>query len=251
MKDFKQHILEKLKVNANKNHDPRDYETVDMLSANALDKRKFREYLQDCLKRDKYEIQSSDFEFHNTKVLYYYDKYLRSLCSYSVNDTYIDLYDRIIDTLKEDHFINEKLKISSNRSTGYTLFPETPEELDKMVELEIKNNGPNCSLNHIDVSGLKDLSYVFSNSKFNGDISKWDVSNVEDMYALFRESDFTGENGDISGWDVSNVTCMRKTFKGSKFNVDISDWDVSNVTDMKGIFTNCPLQNNPPKWYKE
>ena len=116
MKDFKQHILEKLKVNANKNHDPRDYETVDMLSENALDKRKFREYLQDCLNRDKYNMQSSDFEFHNTKVLYYYGKYVRSLCSYSVNDTYIELYDRIIDTLKEYHFINEKLKLKK----GYT-----------------------------------------------------------------------------------------------------------------------------------
>ena len=120
-------------------------------------------------------------------------------------------------------YITEKLKISKN-NTSYTLFPETTEELDKMVATEIANKGPNCSLNHIDVSGLEDLSYVFSNTKFNGDISEW---------------------------DVSNVTCMRRMFKGSKFNGDISKWDVSNVNDMRGMFDKCPLQNNPPKWYKE
>lgn len=119
MKEFNIYLIEKLKVNTNKIYDPRDYETVDMLSKNALDKRKFREYLQDCLKRDKYDIQATDFEFLNDKVLFYYDKHLRSLCSYSVNDTYIDLYDRIIDTLKEDHFINEKLKISSKNIKEY------------------------------------------------------------------------------------------------------------------------------------
>lgn len=114
MKTFKQHILEKLKIDTSKNSDPRDYETVDMLSSNASDKRKFLEYLQDCLKRDKYGIQSYNFEFHNSKVMYYYDKYMRSICKYSVNDTYIELYDRIIDELRKDNFIHEKLKVRTD-----------------------------------------------------------------------------------------------------------------------------------------
>lgn len=114
MKSFKQHIFEKLKVNADKNSDPRDYETVDMLSTNASDERKFLEYLQDCLKRDKYRIAAYNFEFGNNKVMYYYDKYMRSLCNYSVNDTYIELYDRIIDELKKDNFIHEKLKVRTD-----------------------------------------------------------------------------------------------------------------------------------------
>ena len=29
---------------------------------------------------------------------------------------------------------------------------------------------------------------MFENSKFNGDISKWDVSNVKDMGAMFYNS---------------------------------------------------------------
>ena len=49
-------------------------------------------------------------------------------------------------------------------------------------------------------------------SKFNGDISKWNTSNVKDMYAMFEDSQF---NGDISAWDTSNVMDMEDMFKGS------------------------------------
>ena len=50
----------------------------------------------------------------------------------------------------------------------------------------------------------------------------------------FKPNDF---NEDISRWDVSNVTDMSAMFMGaSKFNQDISKWDVSNVTWMKNMF---------------
>ena len=71
------------------------------------------------------------------------------------------------------------------------------------------------------------MSYMFCYSEFNGDISNWDVSNVEDMDFMFSESKFTGENGDISKWDVSNVK------------------------NMKYMFYDTPLYKNPPKWYKK
>jgi hypothetical protein len=65
-------------------------------------------------------------------------------------------------------------------------------------------------------------------------------------------SEFTGENGDISGWDVSNVKDMWGMFKMSKFNTDISDWDVSGLVIISSnIFWDCPLENNPPKWYRK
>ena len=67
---------------------------------------------------------------------------------------------------------------------------------------------------------------MFFNSNFNGDISNWNVSNVENMGTMFQYSEFTGENGDISNWDVSNVK------------------------NMYHMFYKSPLEKNPPKWYK-
>jgi surface protein len=43
------------------------------------------------------------------------------------------------------------------------------------------------------------MSWMFANSAFNGDISKWDVSSVEDMSGMFARSVF---NGDISQWKI-------------------------------------------------
>ena len=85
--------------------------------------------------------------------------------------------------------ICEKLKVSSNN--GYikpTLFPETRYELLEIIEDEISKNGNECSLNHIDVSKITDMSQLFYYSKFNGDISGWDVSNVKDMTFMFHNS---------------------------------------------------------------
>ena len=55
----------------------------------------------------------------------------------------------------------------------------------------------------------------------NGDLSKWDVSNVTNMNLMFYKSKF---NGDISQWDVSNVIFMQSLFDGSAFNGDLSKW---------------------------
>ena len=80
---------------------------------------------------------------------------------------------------------------------------------------------------------ITDMSYLFRSSKFNGDISSWDISNVKDMGNMFDFSEF---NGDISNWDVSNVTNMDYLFNASKFNGDISNWDVSSVVNMSAMF---------------
>ena len=104
--------------------------------------------------------------------------------------------------------IFEKLKVSKSRLVHH---PKNKEELVDLIIKEIETNGPNCSLNHIDVSNIDDMSYLF-----------------------------LGGTVEYSDHPVL-----------SSFNGDISNWGVSNVTDMSYMFLHTPLEKNPPKWYKE
>jgi len=157
-----------------------------------------------------------------------------------------------------------------------TVQPKDYYELIGIIDEQIQKNGWECDLNFIDVSKIDTMSYLFSDGdfrsnfkKFNGDISKWDTSNVKDMSGMFYQSKFTGDisqfdvsnvinmqsmferskfNGDISKWDVSNVTDMSYIFGYSQFNGDISDWDVSNVTDMTGTFMSSKFNGDISSW---
>ena len=53
--------------------------------------------------------------------------------------------------------------------------------LQQVIEQRISTYGNNADLNDLDVSNVKDMSRLFENSEFTGDISGWDVSNVKDM----------------------------------------------------------------------
>ena len=94
------------------------------------------------------------------------------------------------------------------------------------------------------------MSEMFNSSKFNGDISQWDVSNVTNMSFMFNGSAFSNNqfNGDISKWDVSNVTNMRAMFYHSQFNGDISQWDVSQVRDVSAMFHSSKFNGDISKW---
>ncbi len=86
--------------------------------------------------------------------------------------------------------------------------------------------------------GYRDEESKIDTSLFNEDISKWNVSNVNDMSRLFENC--LHFNQDISSWDVSNVNDMSRLFENCiHFNKDISSWDVSNVNNMSRLFENC------------
>ena len=123
--------------------------------------------------------------------------------------------------------------------------PTTKLKLARIIEDTIEQEGLNCDLNFIDTSLITDMSWLFSSSKFNGNISNWDVSNVTNMYYMFWDSKF---NGDISKWDVKNVRDMKGMFGNSQFNRDISNWDVSNVKDMNHMFCLSPFNGDISNW---
>ena len=134
----------------------------------------------------------------------------------------------ILEHIENSNFsIVERLHINKDTTNYYNYHPKTKEELKLLINNLIKERGNEADLNDIDTSEITDMSYMFTYSKFNGDISNWDVSKVKNMGYMFWDSSFTGKNGDISNWDVSNVKNMSYMF-------------------------NCsPLEKNPPKWYKE
>ena len=127
------------------------------------------------------------------------------------------------------------------KNISYKYFPKTKRELQDIILQRIKDEGNKVDLNDIDVSNITDMSSLFLGTDFNGDISKWDVSNVKNMYGMFYKC--TNFNKDISAWDVSKVTNMNCMFyKCETFNQDISCWDVSGVKNNNFIFYMSPIE---------
>ncbi len=65
-------------------------------------------------------------------------------------------------------------------------------------------------------NGIHRVSFMFSDAyKFNGDISKWDTSDVTNMSSMLHGAN--SFNGDLSNWDTSNVV---KGFEHHYFHVN-------------------------------
>ena len=133
------------------------------------------------------------------------------------------------------------IKIGKNilSFSTYSCQPKTREELERIINERIKQYGPNCDLNNVDVALIDDMSELFIDTQFNGDISKWNTSNVIYMTSMFYRSKF---NQPIGNWDVSNVKSMNCMFYDSDFNKDISNWKILDYCDANLMFSGCPIK---------
>lgn len=92
-------------------------------------------------------------------------------------------------------------------------------------------------------NSVRDLSFAFSGSTGNPDITGWDVSQVTTMTGMFQNA--TAFNRNIGPWSTSSVTNMRSMFaNATAFNQELSSWDVSNVTNMRSMFDGAISFNN-------
>ena len=100
-----------------------------------------------------------------------------------------------------------------------------------------------------DLSGVTSMERMFqSASKFDGDLSGWNVSAVTSMERMFQSA--SKFDGDLSGWNVSAVTNMDDMFGlAAAFNSPLNDWDVSAVTNMASMFNSAAAFNSPLNYW--
>jgi hypothetical protein len=90
-------------------------------------------------------------------------------------------------------------------------------------------------LPYMDTSQMTSFAKVVFMEDFNEDISRWDVSNVEDMSFLFYNQQVF--NQPLETWNVGNVRSMVGMFRMTgAFNQPLGKWDVSNVEDFADMF---------------
>lgn len=183
--------------------------------------------------------------------------------------------------LQESVFYDKKGKFKP-KYPNLCYIPFTPFELKILVELD------SVSLEQIDLSFIKSLSSLFANysmaglihfrtnrkdfsgieswdtskikemnnlfaglKDFNANLSKWKVTSVKDFVSMFRGCE--SFNSDLSKWKPKKAENINSMFEGCKsFSSDLNAWDLPSelIERSKCIFTDCPLQNNPPLWYK-
>lgn len=134
-------------------------------------------------------------------------------------------------------YINEVLKLGTKRHKYY---PKNREELDAAIDELIKLRGNEAILNDINTSKITDMSGLFASRK--------DLVSPLRKLTFSTDYDFSKFKGDISEWDTSNVTTMRQMFYDSSFNDRIDKWDVRNVTDMVAMFRFSNFCQNISKW---
>ena len=156
---------------------------------------------------------------------------------------------------------NDEDDIIDNQTIKNVLsHPQALEQLQELVVKRLINSPEEPYLLDIDTSEIKDMSYLFCDSRYNAqgnkffsvfnvhnnikklNLSTWNTSNVTDMSGMFSDCKTLVEL-DLSSFDTSNVDNMEWMFSECKSleQLDISRFDTSEVKDMGGMFSECKL----------
>lgn len=208
-----------------------DYKNI--IDAREYDALGYLEALHDMIHESKYLLEGSELLSLLDECLSIIDSTMYKLR---------ELKEDITSLTSLKSYIKEQLVEESELDD---LKPDNREELEDLISQRIEQYGPKCNLNDIDVSKITDMSFLFCDMTFDGDISKWDVSRVKNMSSMFAGSTF---NGDLSKWDVSRVENMNSMFSYSRFNSDISKWDVSKVKNMISMFYDSNFAGDISRW---
>lgn len=106
-------------------------------------------------------------------------------------------------------------------------------------------------LSNVITTNCRNMSFLFSSyPNFEGDISRWDVSNVFNFMQTFK---FTEFNPDIRHWNPRSANNMYEMFMlASEFNQDLSGWKVPNIPSKPDYFdegaTKWVNENWRPQW---
>ena len=93
-----------------------------------------------------------------------------------------------------------------------------------------------------DYINTNDKLYQRSDVENLPNISKCNISNVNDTSGIINEISSLTSLPDISNWNTSNIADMSNLFyKCSSLELlpDISKWNISNVIDISGLFDEC------------
>ena len=86
------------------------------------------------------------------------------------------------------------------------------------------------------------MSLMFFNTTFNGNISQWGTSRVTSTYSMFEAAPLFHQ--DLRLWDVSSVTTFSRMFNGARaFNGDVTTWDMRRAVDLTYMFSTATAFN--------
>jgi len=97
---------------------------------------------------------------------------LKEMINESVEKQLSRINHQKINQHKNHQKTNHRQKVNERSNTKYKFFPKNRNELKYLIKLQIKQFGNTVDLNDIDTSNITDMSYLFQNLKFNGNISK-------------------------------------------------------------------------------